>query len=565
MHWQQLTWGAGLLNVGAGVGRLAARRAIATNMRHEQLERLRRETFDVLVIGGGITGAGVAQDAAHRGLKVALVDKADFASGTTHASTKLLHGGLRYLEHGQLRLMYEALRERNRLTRLAPRLAEWLPFLIPLYGRGWRTDRIGAGLWLYDLLAGWPRGRTRRHLSAAEALALAPSLNREGLRGAWLYYDARTDDTRLTIAVLRSALQAGAAAANYVEATGFVRDGERIAGATVCDRISGGEFTIAARSVVNATGPWTDWTLALAGDASPGATPKTRNLAPSKGAHVLVPHARLPVTAAVLAPSPAGDNRFIFVVPWHGAVLLGTTDTPYAEHPDTARADDDDIDYILAAANTVFPAAELGREDVISTMAGLRPLLRSGGGGGGTVGLSREHRIWEEQPGLVTVAGGKLTTYRTMAVQVTDRVLHVLGRPRSRSRTATLPLDADRDAAIAALTAASPELAEPLVPGLPYTMAEAAFAVQAELAVTPADVLYRRTRAGLLDPAGSRARLDAVMQLIERFGSGAEGAAPVAGGVASVADGIEAAADGVDAVAGTSPHGGASAGEGGVS
>lgn len=532
MHWQQLTWGAGLLNVGAGVGRLAARRAIATNMRHEQLERLRRETFDVLVIGGGITGAGVAQDAAHRGLKVALVDKADFASGTTHASTKLLHGGLRYLEHGQLRLMYEALRERNRLTRLAPRLAEWLPFLIPLYGRGWRTDRIGAGLWLYDLLAGWPRGRTRRHLSAAEALALAPSLNREGLRGAWLYYDARTDDTRLTIAVLRSALQAGAAAANYVEATGFVRDGERIAGATVCDRISGGEFTIAARSVVNATGPWTDWTLALAGDASPGATPKTRNLAPSKGAHVLVPHARLPVTAAVLAPSPAGDNRFIFVVPWHGAVLLGTTDTPYAEHPDTARADDDDIDYILAAANTVFPAAELGREDVISTMAGLRPLLRSGGGGGGTVGLSREHRIWEEQPGLVTVAGGKLTTYRTMAAAATDAVLQRLGRERAPCRTGEMPLGDSRRQALSRLVAKFPELSEPLGPGLAPTLADVAYAAWREQALTPDDVLHRRTRLALVAPDCGEAQRERIAELIRAFGAW-DGEGPLPDGVSS--------------------------------
>lgn len=478
--------------------------------RGEQLRRLETEEFDLLIIGGGITGAGVAQDAAHRGLRTALVEKADFASGTSHASTKLLHGGLRYLEQFQFKLMYEALHERNRLTRLAPHLAHWLPFVIPVYGGGWNMERIGAGLWLYDLLAGLPRGHIHSTISRDEALRLAPDLEPKGLRKAYLYYDARTNDTRLTIEVLCSALQAGAAAANYARVVSLVKDGGRVRGAVVRDERSGREFTVRATATVNATGVWTDQITALDEAGAPA------HLKPSKGVHVLVPSDRLPVSGAVLAPSPAGDDRFIFVVPWEGAVLLGTTDTPYGDDPDLVRPEAEDIDYILAAANASFPGARLTRADVISSIAGLRPLVAAEAAT--TAALSREHRIWTSASGLISIAGGKLTTYRPMAAEVTDVALKQLGRRRVPCRTGSLPLGAGRAEAIATLQREYPELAAPLVPGLPTTGAEVAYAAREELAVLPDDVLERRTRIALLDRAHGEPQRPQIAALLERFG-----------------------------------------------
>lgn len=482
------------------------------------LRRLAEERFDLLVIGGGISGAGIAQDAAHRGLKVALVEKGDFASGTSHASTKLLHGGLRYLEQFQFRLMYEALHERNRLARLAPHVAEWLPFLIPIYAGGWQQLRIRIGLWLYDLLAGFPKGRTHRRVSRDEALSIAPHLKQDGLHGAYLYFDCRTDDTRLTLDVLGSALEAGAAAANYCQAVELVKEGGRVVGAVVEDRLTGGRQTVRADCVVSAAGPWTDRVLAL--DA-----PGPARLSPSKGVHVVVPSRRLPLKGAVLAFSPTGDGRFIFVLPWHGATLLGTTDTPFDDDPDRVTSDEDDVDYILAAANATFPAARLQRSDVISAFAGLRPLIRADAAT--TAALPREHRIWVSESGLISLAGGKLTTYRTMSAAVIDLVLRRLGRRPVPCRTATIPLGRRRMQALAELARKSPELAQPIAPGLPYTRAEVVHAIQAEMAVFPDDVLARRTRIALLDEGpgdGPRAEIAA---LLASYGDAARDDAPV--------------------------------------
>lgn len=478
------------------------------------LQRLAEESFDLLVIGGGITGAGIAQDAAWRGLRVALAEKGDFASGTSHASTKLLHGGLRYLEQFQFKLMYEALHERNRLTRLAPGLAEWLPFLIPIYGSGWKMERIGLGLWLYDLLAGFPRGRLHRRIGRDEALRLAPHLRPDGLRGAYLYYDCRTDDTRLTIEVIKSAWQGGAAAANYCKVVGLTREGGRVTGAVVRDELGGRTFPVRAACVVNATGAWTDQVAEL---DEPG---RPRRLRPSKGVHLVVPASRLPVQGAVLAPSPAGDGRFIFVLPWQGAVLLGTTDTPYPGDPDRAAADEADILYILAAANAAFPGARLERRDVISTFAGLRPLIAASAGT--TAALPREHKIWVSGTGLITIAGGKLTTYRTMAAEVTDLVLRRLGRRPVPCRTGTIPLGQEAAPAVAALIQQHPELGAPLVPGLPHTRAEVAYAAREEMAILPDDFLARRTRIALLDPGHGERQREEVAALLRRFGEGAD-------------------------------------------
>jgi glycerol-3-phosphate dehydrogenase len=477
-------------------------------VRANMLQRLATETFDLLVIGGGITGVGIAQDAAHRGLRVALVEKGDFASGTSYASTKLLHGGLRYLEHMEFKLMYEALHERNRLTRLAPSLAQWLPFLIPIYGTGWKMEKYGAGLWMYDLLAGFPKGNTHRRISREEVLRMAPHLNPEGLRGAYLYYDGRTNDTRLTVEVLTSAMRGGATAANYCKVNGLTKVKDRIAAAEVEDLLSGNRFTVRAHTVVNATGPWADQVMQMDRPDTPV------RIAPSKGVHLIIPADRLPVQGAVLAPSPSGDGRFIFVVPWEGAVLLGTTDTPWHIDPDMVDTQEEDIQYILAAANGFFPGARLTRADVINTIAGLRPLIKAEKDT--TAAMPREHKIWVSDSGLVTIAGGKLTTYRTMAAEVVDLILKQSGR-KIPCRTANLHLCAEREKALARLVQEEPELGKRLLPDLPYTKAEVAYAAREEMAMMPDDFIRRRSRLNLLDRNHGETVRAEVADLLKRF------------------------------------------------
>lgn len=498
--------------------------------RSAAIRRLGTESFDLLVIGGGITGVGIAQDAAHRGLRVALVDKCDFASGTTHASSKLLHGGLRYLEQGQLRLMYEALHERNRLTRLAPELAEWLPFLLPVYTRGWSSWRLRIGLWLYDLLAGFPRGHRHRLVNRDEALTLAPFLSTRGLRGAFLYYDCRTFDTRLALAVLRSAREGGAVAANYCEVTEFVREGEReggqkeeqkgphqrerLVGAHIRDMLNGEEFVVRAGCVVNATGVWADRVAAL---DDPTVEPRLR---PSKGVHLIVAGERLggpgghPPRGAVLAPSPHGDGRYLFVIPWEGVVLLGPTDTPFAGSPDTVTVEGDDVAYILTAANRLFPDLHLTEADIVNTMAGLRPLIT--GRAESTSQLSREHRIWESHSGLISIAGGKLTTYRTMAAEATDLVLRRLGRDPIPCRTGSIPLHTGHLAEREALLREEPALAAPLEPGSPWQQVDVVVAAREEMAVLPEDFLARRTPLAVIRPDQGEALRAEVGRLLRR-------------------------------------------------
>jgi len=479
--------------------------------RAESVRRLGSEEFDLLVVGGGITGAGIAQDAAQRGLRTALVEKGDFASGTTQSSTKLLHGGLRYLEQFEFRLMYEALHERNRLTRLAPELAEWLPFLIPIYGGGWGVWRVRIGLWLYDLLAGRPPGRLHSRIGRDEALRLAPFLNPAGLRGAFLYYDCRTNDARLTLAVLRAARDAGAVTANYCRVMEFMKADGRLSGAVVRDEVSGTELRVRARCVVNATGVWADVVSAL---ADPGTPPHLR---PSKGVHLIVAAERLGAKgAAVLAPSPHGDGRYIFVVPWQGAVLLGPTDTPYTGDPDAVEVVEDDVAYILTAVNRLFPGLHLTSADIIGTIVGLRPLIAAEAAT--TSQLSREHRIWEGASGLISIAGGKLTTYRTMAAEVTDLVLRRLGRGPVECRTGETPLVDRRPEVEAALLREHPELAEPIVPGGVERGVEVAYAAREEMAVFPDDYLRRRTAIALVAPERAAVLREGVARMLERFG-----------------------------------------------
>ena len=473
------------------------------------------EVFDLLVIGGGITGAGVARDAALRGLRVALVERHDYASGTSSRSSRLVHGGVRYLEHGEVGLVFESSRERRTLQRIAPHLVRPLAFTWPVY-RGARVARwkLGAGLMLYDVLSLF-RNRRHERLDAHAVHASEPALRTESLVGGARYWDAATDDVRLTLATVLSAQRAGAVTLNHVAVTGLVRRDGRVAGATVADALDGGTTTVHARVVVNATGPWSDEIERMA-DARAGA-----GVRGSKGVHVSVPRARVGNAAAVTLTAPQ-DGRVMFVLPAGPYAIIGTTDSYDATRPEDVHATRADVEYLLAAANHYFPEARLTERDVVSAWAGIRPLAAHGATTSPS-SASREHSIVESAPGLVRVTGGKLTTYRSMAEEIVDRVERLLGGSPTPSRTATIPLmggelrDAQEEVAHAvamtgdeaiarrlvlaygtawhgiwSLTQADPTLATPVEAGLPYFHAELLHAVTHEQAMTLGDLLIRR-------------------------------------------------------------------------
>lgn len=484
------------------------------------------EEWDLLVVGGGITGAAAARDAAGRGLSVALVEAGDFAQGTSSRSSRLIHGGLRYLETYDFALVFEASAERRRLLELAPHLVHPLPFVFPVY-RGGPTPfwMLQAGMWLYDGLSLFRNIHRHRVLSVDDVATEEPRLRRDGLSGAALYYDAAVDDARLTLANARGAHEAGAAVVCHAEVTGFVLDGGKVRGARVRDRIGGAETEVRAKVVLNATGPWSDAVRRL---ADPGAVPRLR---PTKGVHVMVPRERVGNKHAITFQSPI-DKRVMFVLPWGQHTYIGTTDTDFTGSPGDVRADEADVDYLLRSANSIFPEAKLGHADVVSTWAGIRPLLaplrRPGANESAT---SREHEIWWDASGLLTVAGGKLTTYRVMAEQVVDRAAARLKSAHKVesgiSPTEHLPLPGTPDGewkafdaalraeAIAAgldddagyhlaraygedarevLAAVRADAAEGrrIAEGFPYVRAEIGHAVRHEMALTLDDLLIRR-------------------------------------------------------------------------
>jgi glycerol-3-phosphate dehydrogenase len=491
----------------------------ATRAAH--LGALPGETADLLVIGGGITGAGIARDAAMRGLRTVLVDAGDFGWGTSSRSSRLIHGGLRYLEHGWLRLVFEANRERRILLRTAPHLVRPRAFVFPAH-EGSRVTRfqISAAVWLYDLLALFRNVHRHRFLGRNGVLKLEPLLRDRGLRGGALYWDAQTDDARLVLATIRSAHRHGARCVSYARVVTLEKADGRVRGALIEDAVSGERLTVHAHAVVNATGPWSD-SLRLLDE--PGAAPLLR---PTKGAHIAVPQHRLGNAGAVTLLSPI-DGRVMFVLPWGDVTIVGTTDTDETVAPDDVAPSEQDVIYLIRSANAVFPNARLGMEDVIAAWAGLRPLLKGGGEKPGSV--PREHRIVESASGLVTIAGGKLTTYRVMAAQTVDTVarrLHALDGRRVPSRAATdrEPLPggevADLEALVAELvTEGTPEaaarhlvasygteasavanlmardemLAAPLIAGGPWLAAEVVHQARREMAMTVADVMIRRT------------------------------------------------------------------------
>ncbi|MBW3613767.1 MAG: glycerol-3-phosphate dehydrogenase/oxidase [Actinobacteria bacterium] len=513
-----------------------AQRRVNGFARTAALQRLGTENFDLLVVGGGITGAGVALDAAARGLRVALVERSDFASGTSSKSSKLVHGGLRYLQQKEYRLVYENLAERQRLLDNAPHLVQPLPFLIPLFGKQGGVNRAIArayrsALWLYDATGGVRIGKRHRRISAEEALEHLPTLDADLLAAAFIYYDAQADDARLTLALVRTAvLDHGAVAANYCPVAGLVRADGRVAGARLADGA-----VVKASAVVNATGVWVDRVRAMDEGRDPEA------IRPAKGVHLTVPRSLLPADIAAVLPVP-GDRRSIFIVPWDDHVYVGTTDTDYSGDLDDPKVCPDDVGYILSALNQ-FVTRKVTEADVVGTWAGLRPLVRNERSVR-TADLSRRHQVVVSASGLVTITGGKLTTYRKMAEDTVDEVARVLGRRLGRSPTAALKVRGgegfERFSAkgpaslglsaevfehlanrygteartLGAMVGAEPALAERLVPGLPYLRAEALYGVRYEMAHTLDDVLSRRTRALLLDRDATVAAAGDVARLV---------------------------------------------------
>ncbi|MBA2608896.1 MAG: glycerol-3-phosphate dehydrogenase/oxidase [Actinobacteria bacterium] len=487
--------------------------------RAANLERLGRDRFDVLVIGGGITGAGVALDAVTRGLSVALVDKGDFASGTSSKSSKLVHGGLRYLQQREFRLVYENLHERQRLLKNAPHLVSPLPFLIPIFGKDGAMSAVlakaySSALRLYDLTGGVRIGHRYSRLSKEEAAKHLPTLRPDRLAAAFLYWDARADDARLTLTIARTAASRGAVMVNYAPVASLTRDGSRVNGAVLEDGT-----TVRADLVINATGVWADHIQRLDGSAEPV------RIRPAKGVHVTVRREKVPADIAVVVNVP-GDRRSIFVVPWGDHVYLGTTDTDYDGPIENPVCTPEDVTYLLSAINAATTET-LTEADVVGTWAGLRPLVADAKSTR-TADLSRRHTVTTSPAGVITVTGGKLTTYRAMAEDTVDVAVKALKRGAKRTQTKRLRLVGaegvkqpdghlagrfgSEAAEVNALISTEPSLGEALVPGLDYVKAEAVWSARNEMVHTLADVLARRTRALLLD---RDATLDAAQSVAE--------------------------------------------------
>jgi glycerol-3-phosphate dehydrogenase len=407
--------------------------ALGPAERASALAAMAEQELDVLVVGGGVVGAGTALDAATRGLTTGVVEARDWASGTSSRSSKLIHGGLRYLEMLDFALVREALKERGLLIqRLAPHLVKPVPFLYPLQHRGWERIYAGTGVALYDAMAlssGHGRGLPHhRHLTRRQALRIAPCLRKDALVGALQYYDGQMDDARYVVTLVRTAAAYGAFAANRARVVGFLREGERVVGATVQDVEAGGEYQIRARQIVNATGVWTDDTQALIGERG------QFHVRASKGIHLVVPKDRIHSTTGLILRT---EKSVLFVIPWGRHWIIGTTDTDWdldKSHPAASSAD---IDYLIEHVNSVL-AVPLTRDDVEGVYAGLRPLLA--GESEATSQLSREHTVAHPVPGLVVVAGGKYTTYRVMAKDAVDAAVHGLDRRVAESVTEETPL-----------------------------------------------------------------------------------------------------------------------------
>lgn len=504
--------------------------------RQEMWERL-KGTFDVLIIGGGINGAGIARDAARRGLKVALVEMNDLAWGTSSRSSKLVHGGLRYLEYLEFSLVFESVSERRILLDIAPHLVNPLGFLFPVYKgarRGLLT--VNAGMWLYEGLSLFRSPKRHRTLNRKELEELEPALKTDGLKGAPLFYDCSTDDARLTLESALDSVRSGAVITTYARAVEFLSEPSgRIVGIVAECQRTGERRDVHAHAIINATGPWTDQTMTLG-----RAAPESPMLRPTKGIHIVVERDKLPVNHAVTCFHP-DDGRVLFAIPWGDRTYLGTTDTDYQGDPGDVAATLSDVDYLISVARHYFPEHPIGHDDVIATWAGLRPLIApesDGSEGVKASAVSREHQILVGPDGLITVAGGKLTTYRRMSAEVVDTAVKLLRLSNhlpenlldphtdraplpgavdwpeddDHSRIANrihevageaLSTDSARHLAdtygmlgidLARRVRTQPELAQPLIDGRPEILAQIDWAVDVELACSLSDVMVRRTQ-----------------------------------------------------------------------
>ena len=510
---------------------------LSSEVRTHNFTELGDEQFDVLVIGGGVTGAGVALDAVTRGYKVALVEKADFSSGTSSKSTKLAHGGIRYLPEFDFALVHEALVERGLMLQNAPHLVRPVGFVLPIYegdrhpvGMPFTTPGgiglnllLDIGLWLYDILAGRRNIHRHRHLSRKKVLQLAPTLVQEGLKEGFVYYDGQTNDSRFTLALIRTAAQYGATVANYSEVTSFLTDKGKVYGARVCDRLSGQEVSVRARHIVNATGVFTEQVDSLTGAES------QIQIEPSKGVHLVLRREDIKIGDSAIVLPETEDKRILFLVPWKSRVIYGTTDTGSGDldHPFATK---EDVSYLLKYLNR-YLNVHLTEDDIISTYAGYRPLVKPRHANNSTAKLSRTHAVIQSSTGLISITGGKLTTYRRMAQDTVD-VLSKRDKMKPVHPTISLPLqgsagwpvvqrELEKKGAALGLSSATIEhlgysygtaamnllemiekdasLGEHLISDLPYLKAEIPYACRYEMAMTPADILTHRTAIVLED------------------------------------------------------------------
>ena len=509
--------------------------------REAELQSLRSTQFDVLVVGGGVTGLGVALDAASRGLKVALVERDDFASGTSSKSSKLIHGGVRYLQQGEVALVYEALHERHRLKRNAPHLVQTLPFMIPILKRDGVVSRkiaraLGTALWMYDLTGGWRIGKFHRRLKADKAFTHLPTMDRQRLGSAYLYFDAMADDARVCLALARTAKSYGAVVLNYTRVEKILHNENGQASGAVVKPYDTEAFAIDARVVVNAAGVWSDEVMTSDAGKNPD------SIRPAKGVHLTVPWKMVRNDLAVVIPVP-GDRRSLFLVPWipnydgtYQYTYVGTTDTDYQGSIDDPQCTSVDINYVLKALNAAV-MTNISADDVTAVWSGLRPLVKSVNGekiSSRTADLSRRHKVSKSKSGVITIAGGKLTTYRKMAQDTIDEALTQLQKSAKcktknlkliGATTSTPKTNAKSAMHLAArfgteaslineMIAENPSLGEQLIAGLPYLKAEAVFAVKYEMARTLDDILSRRTRARIINRRASVASARAVAELI---------------------------------------------------
>ncbi|MCA9664119.1 MAG: glycerol-3-phosphate dehydrogenase/oxidase [Myxococcales bacterium] len=503
----------------------AAPRGYSGRQRAELIERLERRVFDLVIIGGGINGAAIARDAALRGYSVALIEMQDFAEGTSSRSSRLIHGGLRYLEHAEFALVFESLSERTLLARIARHLVRPLHFVFPVYSgarRGLFTASVG--MWLYDVLAMFRNHRRHSRMSPDDLARHVPKLRQHGLKGAVAYYDYQTDDARLVLENVISAVEAGAVCCPRLRAEAYEGEWKGQKRLLVRDLLTDRTFTVHARAGICAAGPWTDDLVSRTKSGG------RHWLRPTKGVHMVVPGDRVSVPSAIVMQHP-NDSRVLFALPYHERTVIGTTDTFFEGSPSDVHATSEDIDYLLAAAGHYFPDAKLTRDDVISTWAGIRPLVAEDKSNPGAV--SREHRILARNDGMVVIAGGKLTTYRRMAAECVDTAIEIIADadgPRRVTDTPTgkLPLpgaegldsDADLEALtervsaqigdhevgehlvltygaramrVARLAERDGSLRERIADDLPFVWAQIAYAARDEMALTLADALVRRT------------------------------------------------------------------------